>query len=195
MNKIFPAVFLKLTLLFPLILIFSFSKAQVIKDLDDDGVKDSVFYDVNKGVISCKLSSRNFKPIFSRENLSDEINANVKETKSGFEFFVNYMRAGNASQFRYEPTVKTIQLIGMSRYEFGPATNDGSGESSVNLLTNNYIGEWNHWDEDKTELIKMPTIKTKMYFKKVSLNNYDGASQADFIDKCSTLYYKAKKKM
>lgn len=54
----------------------------------------------------------------------------------------------------------------MSRYEFGNATNEGSGESSVNLLTEDYIGNWNYFDHlannEEGELAKIPTIKTKM---------------------------------
>jgi hypothetical protein len=83
----------------------------------------------------------------------------------------------------------------MSRYEFGPANNDGCGKSSLNLVTNNYIGEWYHYDMTKEELIKMPTIKTKMYFPKIYLEHYDGRYQSEYEEKCSELYYKQKKKM
>jgi hypothetical protein len=167
----------------------------VIKDLDKDGKQDTVTYDPSEGVIICKLSSKNFKPVYSKTGLSDEINSGVQATKSGFEFFVNHMRAGGKSQFRYEPKEKKIRLIGMSRYEFGPANNNGSGESSVNLLTNKYIGLWNYYDENKEKLIAMPAIKVNMLFPKIYLENYDGSSDGEFMEKCSALYYEQKNKM
>lgn len=105
------------------------------------------------------------------------------------------MRAGYAAQFRYEPKDKKIRLIGMSRYEFGPANNDGSGKSSVNLLTNDYIGEWNYYDLDKSRLIKMPTIKTKMTFKKKFLTDFDESVLYDFGSQCSELYLAKKEKL
>lgn len=177
------------------VIISQASFSQVIKDLDRDGIKDSISYNQDQGVIICKLSTNKFKPIYSQPNLSGEMSTGIKETKSGFEFYVNHMRAGYANQFRYEKKDKKIRLIGMSRYEFGPATNDGSGESSVNLLTNNYIGEWNHFDLKKDVLIKMPTITSKMYFPKIYLEYYDGKHQFEYQEKCSALYYEQKKRM
>lgn len=169
--------------------------SQVTKDMDLDGIQDSISYDANRGVIICKLSSQNFNAIYSQGELSDEMNAGVQETKSGFEFVNNYMRAGYASQFRYEPKEQKVRLIGMSRYEFGPASNDGSGKSSVNLLTNNYIGEWYHYDMRKEKLVKMPVISTKMYFPTIYLEDYNGNTELDYGEKCSSLYYLEKKKM
>lgn len=177
------------------IIISQTSFSQIIKDLDKDGVKDSISFDQHKRVLICKLSTHKFKPIYSQTELSDEMNSGVRETKNGFDFFVNHMRAGYANQFRYEENDKKIRLIGMSRYEFGPASNDGSGKSSVNLLTSEYIGKWNHYDLEKDSLIKMATIKTKMYFPKIYLESYDGKYQSKYQEKCSALYHKLKKKM
>lgn len=171
------------------------SFGQVKKDLDGDGINDEVDYDASTSKITCKLSSQNFKAISSKANLSDELNTGVRVTKSGFEFFVAHMRAGYANQFRYDKATKQIQLIGMSRYEFGPANNNGSGESSVNLLTGQYIGDWNYYNLEQSELIKMPTIKTKMLFKKMYLQNYDGSYQSIYEEKCGALYYQYKKKV
>lgn len=186
---------MKKILLILTILINQITFAQIVKDLDKDGIKDSVDFDRQTGRIICKLSSQKFKPIYSQPELSDELNSGISATKNGFEFYVNYMRAGYKSQFRYEPKDKKVRLIGMSRYEFGPASNDGSGQSSVNLLTNNYIGDWHHFDLEKNELIKMPTIKTRMYFEKTFLENYDGSTQSVFLQNCGNLYYQQKKKM
>ena len=167
----------------------------VLKDLDHDGVKDSCIYNPNRSVLTCKLSTQHFKAIRSKPNLTDEWNSGIRATKNGFEFYVNYMRAGFAHQFQYDGQTKKIRLIGMSRYEFGNAANDGSGKSSVNLLTNDYMGEWNYYNLDRQKLIKMGTIRTKMYFPKVTLENYDGGFQSDYAEKCSALYENKKQKM
>lgn len=162
----------------------------VWKDLDHDGVKDSCIYDPNRSVIICKLSTQQFKVMRSKPDLTQEWNAGIRATKNGFEFYENHNRAGCANQFQYDDQTKKIRLIGMSRYEFGNAANDGSGKSSVNLLTNDYIGEWNYYNLIRQKLIKMATIRTKMYFPKVTLENYDGGLQGEYAEKCSALYYK-----
>jgi hypothetical protein len=145
--------------------------------------------------IICKLSSLDFKPIYSKEIETSGDFTGVSYTKNGFEFYIDFMRAGYSAQFRYEPKDKTIRLIGMSRYEFGPANNDGSGESSVNLLTDDYIGEWNYYDLDKSRLIKMPTIITKLTFKKTFLIDFDESVLYDFGSRCSELYLAKKEKL
>lgn len=168
--------------------------AQVVKDLDGDVVADTVRYDPSAGRIVCRLSGQGFQPVLSRPELSDELNADVRATRSGFEFFVSHMRAGSASQFRYEPRDGQIRLIGMSRYEFGPANNDGSGKSSVNLLTNDYLGEWNYYDSDQRKLRRLPAIRTKLYFPKTYLAAYDGRPQAQYEEQCNALYRRAKQR-
>ena len=182
-------------LIFLMISQSSFSQI-ITKDLDKDGIKDIIAFDHEHSKLSCNLSTNNFKPVmyYGMETM-EEPNSGIRETKSGFEFFVNHMRAGFANQFRYEKKDKKIRLIGMSRYELGSANHDGSGESSVNLLTNNYIGEWNYYDDKNEKLIKMQPIKTKMYFPKIYLENYDTSYQIQYLDKCTELYHEQKKKM
>ena len=182
-----------------LVFLLFFSITNIIsaqeKDLDLDGVPDSVDFDTQKLKIICKLSSLDFKPIYSKEIETSGDFTGVSYTKNGFEFYIGFMRAGYSAQFRYEPKDKTIRLIGMSRYEFGPANNDGSGESSVNLLTDDYIGEWNYYDLDKSRLIKMPTIITKLTFKKTFLIDFDESVLYDFGSRCSELYLAKKEKL
>lgn len=182
-----------------LVFLLFFSITNIIsaqeKDLDQDGVPDSVYFDTQKLKIICKLSSLDFKPIYSKEIEKSGDFTGVSYTKNGFEFYIDFMRAGYSAQFRYEPKDKTIRLIGMSRYEFGPANNDGSGESSVNLLTDGYIGEWNYYDLDKSRLIKMPTIITKLTFKKTFLIDFDESVLYDFGSRCSELYLAKKEKL
>ncbi len=170
-----------------------YSYSQVVKDLDGDAVIDSVFID-NESRIVCKLSSKNFVAVKTVELESDGT-VEIHETKNGFEYSTSFMRAGFDHQFRYDAHTQKIQLIGMSRYEFGSASNDGSGKSSVNLLTNDYIGEWHHYILKKEKLVKLPTIKTKMVFEPIYLENYNGSCQSEYESKCVELYYAEKKKL
>jgi len=168
----------------------------LVKDLDFDNVVDTVYIDLEKSIIVCRLSSQQFK---KTESLPIEIlndNSGINSTKNGFEFFNNWMRAGYRNQFRYNKKANKIQLIGMSRYEFGNAANDGSGESSVNLLTNKYIGNWSYYDyfanNEEGELIKIPTIKTKLFIKTTYLESFSDSTYFEFADRCSELYHKYK---
>lgn len=182
-----------------LILIISLVNAQekLISDIDFDGMNDTIYLDENEAVIVAKLSTQKFKKIKSQP-LEITPQSFIKKTKNGFEYQINFMRAGYANQFRYEKKEKRIRLIGMSRYEFGNAANDGSGESSVNLLTNDYIGEWNYFDhlanDEKGELVKIPTIKTKMQFDKAYLEDFIDESYYQFGERCAALYQSHKEK-
>lgn len=131
---------------------FCFGQNKIEKDIDFDGKNDIVLVDTITSTIVCTLSTLNYTSISSKQIEVLNENSGVKATKNGFEFYNNWMRAGYKNQFRYDSKTKKIQLIGMSRYEFGNATNDGSGESSVNLLTGDYIGNWNYYDEKKKGL-------------------------------------------
>ncbi len=163
---------------------------KLVKDLDSDGVKDTVFVDSSKS-ITCKLSSKRFQSISSKPiDGLNHYSSGIKKTKNGFLFYNDYMRAGYQNQFRYNKKTKTIQLIGMSRYEFGNAVQDGSGESSVNLLTGDYIGNWYYFDVTRDTLVKIPTIKTDMEFKTINLTDFSEDTYFGYADRCSELYYK-----
>lgn len=168
------------------------SQEKLSKDLDGDSKPDTVYFDAEKSRIICLLSTQNFVAIQSKEIEVFGDNVNVTATKDSFAFGVNWMRSGYSTQFRYEKRTKKIRLIGMSRYEFGPASNDGSGESSINLLTNSYIGKWNYFSDKKMELIKMPTIKTTMILPKTYLETFDEKIAFAYSEKCSELFGKKK---
>lgn len=164
----------------------------LIKDVDGDQINDSIYIVQNR--IVCKLSTQSYKTLISGkvqlESMSDSFP--ISETKNGFEYTIIWNRAGSSAQFRYNPTIKNMELIGVSRYEFGNAANDGSGESSVNLLTNRYIGNWSFYDLKKEELIKIPTIDIRMVLPKISFDKFDDLYMDVFSEKCSEQYYKAK---
>lgn len=176
---------------------FTFGQNKLVKDIDNDGKNDTVFIDVEKSTIVCNLSTLNYKSVSSKPIEILNESSRVLETKNGFAFFNDWMRAGYKNQFRYNSKTKKIQLIGMSRYEFGNAANDGSGESSVNLLTGDYIGNWNYFDHlannEEGELVKIPTIKSKMKFKIINIEDFSDEIYFNYAEKCAELYHKQKK--
>ncbi len=172
---------------------FSFGQNKLVKDIDNDGKNDTVFVDVKKSTIVCILSTLNYKFVSSKPIEILNVQSGIAETKNGFEFNNDWMRAGYKNQFRYNSKTKKIQLIGMSRYEFGNAINDGSGESSVNLLTSDYIGNWNYYDQETDNLIKIPTIKTKMKLESVNLENFSEETYFNYAKKCTEFFHKHKK--
>jgi hypothetical protein len=171
---------------------YTFGQNKLVNDIDNDGKKDSIFIEVDKSTIVCKLSTLNYKPVSSKPIEILNEHSGIIETKNGFAFFNDWMRAGYKNQFRFNSKTKKIQLIGMSRYEFGNAVQDGSGESSVNLLTGDYIGNWNYYDIEKDTLIKLPIIRTKMKFKTINLEDFNDESYFNYAEKCAKLYQRQK---
>ena len=161
----------------------------LVKDMDNDGIMDSVY--VENGRITCCLSTQNFEKMQSVEidltNLSG-----ITDAKNGFYFENNWMRTGYKIQFRYDNKVKRMQLIGIEHYALG--SSELSGEASVNLLTNDYVGNWGYFDKD--DYIEIPTIKTKMSFGKIYLEDFsEEKTYSDFVKKSVELYHIHKKEM
>ncbi len=175
----------------------TFAQEKLVKDVDFDSVNDTVYIDKVKSVIVCKLSTQQFRPI---ESKPVEINEHsfISESKKGFEFSYPEMRSGFSAQFRYDKKQKKIRLIGMGKYSLGNIVGDESGKSSVNLLTNKYIGNWNYYDDlannEKGELVKIPTIKTKMNFGKIYLENFEETIAEDYGKRCAELQTKHEEK-
>jgi len=170
----------------------AYAQDTVVTDLDLDRISDTIRLDREQGFIICQLSTLAFRPVHSKPT-DMESNAYLKKTRNGFEFRNNWMRAGYACQFRFDAKMRRMQLIGMNRYEFGNAANDGSGESSVNLLTGDYIGNWNYYDEQHDTLIKMKPIKLKMPLPKTYLDQFSEDSYYQYADQCSDLFIRYKK--
>lgn len=175
---------------------FIFAQKMINKDLDFDGISDRVYVDSIEQKIVCELSTQNFIPNKSKSLGEVNDQSGVIISKDGFSFIVNWMRAGNTNQFRYNKTTQKIQLIGMSRYEFGNAANDGAGESSINLLTSNYIGNWNFYDylanNEEGESVKIPTIKKKVKMETINLEDFGEETHIDYSGICASLFQKEK---
>ncbi|RYD50959.1 MAG: hypothetical protein EOP52_11150 [Sphingobacteriales bacterium] len=191
--------FFKLFSILSLLATTATAQEPLVKDLDTDGRADTVRIDPDRTVIVCLLSSKQFRKLESQpiETLTEQ--SGIKATRNGFEFYNNFMRAGYGAQFRYQPATQKVQLIGLSRYEFGNAANDGSGESSVNLLTGDYIGNWNYYDFNAKDgdgaLIQIPPIKTRMPFQVSNFEAFGEATYEAFATRCYRLYEHAKKRM
>lgn len=184
---------LKLFLFF-IVPTMSFAQKEIIsEDFDGDKITDKVYVDESGGTVTYELSSQKFKKV-STEDFRDNGKIVLSPSKNGFKVELNQMRAGNSYQFQYEKSTGKMRLIGMQRFEFGPANNDGSGESSVNLLTNSYIADWNYYDVDKSKLIRIPTIRKKMFLPKAYFNNLDNAFSM-YIDKDYKYYISKKTRM
>ncbi|RZL44100.1 MAG: hypothetical protein EOP00_21330 [Pedobacter sp.] len=170
-----------------------FAQNKLVKDIDFDGKMDTVYIDETYRIV-CQLSTQNYKKLKSKEIETAGDNTFIEAKKNGFELRVNWMRAGYTCQFRYEKNEKRIRAIGMSEYAFGNAANDGSGEASFNLLTGDYIGNWNYYDHlannEKGELVKIPTIKLKTQFKKIYLEDFNEGAYYAVTDKVSPLVEK-----
>jgi hypothetical protein len=90
---------------------FELHKNYLVKDIDDDNVKDTIYVDLEKSTIVCKLSSNGFKEISSKPIGILNLQSGVIETRNGFEFFNDWMRAGYKNKFIYNNKTKKIQLI------------------------------------------------------------------------------------
>lgn len=168
----------------------------LLKDLDADQHLDSIFFDKELSRITCKLSSQGFQEISSKEIENIElVMTGIRGQENGFEFFNNWMRAGYTCFFMFDKDRKKIRLANMSRYEFGNAANDGSGNSNLNLITNQYKGNWNYYDEEKEKLVKMPVIKSTIKLPITFLEDFSDQQVEAYTFKCSDLYETLKTKM
>ena len=89
------------------------------------------------------------------------------------------MRGGKVFKFRFDKAANDFWLIGVDGEYFGNAVNDYSGKESYNLITGDYWGFCNRWNEKKQKLIKMPELKKKIDIsKKIYLHNLN----EDYLD-------------
>lgn len=78
---------------------FESHKNYLLKDIDGDNIKDTIYVDLEKSMIVCKLSSNGFKEISSKPIGILNLQCGVIETRNGFEFFNDWMRAGYKNKY------------------------------------------------------------------------------------------------
>ncbi len=188
---------MKIVVCFSLLWLMSplaYGQMRVIKDLDNDGRQDTVTYTPGSGVVICRLSTKN-QPVKGDFILPPNGKERITETSNGLGITVNGMRWGYAARYRYEPTTKKMRLIGMRKYNFGPASGDGSGHCSVNLLTDDFIGKWNYFDIKSDSLYQLPAVKSELYLPKIYLSTSEVRAFGKFMDKADALRSFARLKM
>lgn len=123
-----------------------YAEERLIKDIDGDGKKDVIWLENDR--LHIKLSSQNHRIMRDiYEPLGDEPPF-LHNKKVGFELSFSAMRWGHSYHYAYDKASKNIQLIGYNLWAFGNASQDGSGDDSVNLKTGDYIGKWRYMYSD-----------------------------------------------
>ncbi|MGU3373618.1 hypothetical protein [Chryseobacterium sp. M5A1_1a] len=174
---------------------FGQSTREIIKDLDGDSIKDTIRIDSDSRTLICFLSTQKFKKIQSGVIQRLNFGNTLEPTKKGFEFWNDFDRSGFRCVFEYDAKAKKMKLVQMRRvddilrYDYGEKS---KGYSSINLLTNEYIG--NFYKVSHGKLQKMPTIKAKMTFPVTYLETFDDVLCFEYEKKCLALYKENEKK-
>ncbi|MET6996722.1 hypothetical protein [Chitinophaga defluvii] len=193
---------LRVKLLFLVILpihtIFAQSVQKIVKDLDGDLKKDTIYIDSDLDKLFCILSTNKYKPVESLKIQILNFGNMLAPTKNGFEFWNDYGRSGFINEFKYNPKTKKVQLIRITRTDydisytdFGEKVRNGSGKSSINLLTNKYVG--NFYDVHNGKLRKLPTIYAEMIIPETNIEDFNDGLYFDYEKRCVALYEKRKK--
>lgn len=146
-------------------------ETKVTADLDGDRKPDRFW--INGDKFQYQLSTQKNVTKSSKALDIEGLNNSVSVTKNVISLSMWAMRSGNFLKLRYDKAVGDFRVIGHDSENFGPATNDGSGKASHNLITGDYVANWNRWDEVKEKLIPEPTIKKKIPSKKYFLLKLD----------------------
>lgn len=173
---------------------FAQTTRKIVKDFDGDGKKDSVFIDSDKNILMLWLSTQKYKRIESKEITHLNFGNTLVATKKGFEFWNDYDRSGFISVFEYDRIAKKMKLVQMRRTDDMLARddpNEGLYESSVNLLTNKYVGVIT--TNIKGKVVKK-IINAEMVFPKTYLETFSDIINFDYQAKCIALYNKNKVK-
>lgn len=178
--------------------IFAQSVQRIVKDLDSDLKKDTIYIDSDLDRFFCLLSTNKYKSVGSKRIQILNFGNMLAPTKNGFQFWNNYGRSEFINEFRYNPKTKKVQLIKITRIDyditytdFGERVRNGSGKSTIDLLTNKYVG--NFYDVHKGKLRKLPTIYAEIIIPGTNIEDFSDALYFDYEKKCIALYEKCKR--
>ncbi|GHN00981.1 hypothetical protein WSM22_24700 [Cytophagales bacterium WSM2-2] len=166
------------------ITVIGHTQSRLLTDFDGDLKPDTTFIDTLQSKIVCALSSQGFKRIESKALGQASSRTGLILTKRGFQLYTNQGRTGWSAEFKYQRRFKKIRLIGMARYELVNGQL-GGGNSSINLLVNEYVGSWTIYDYQKKNLVKMPTVRLKMTMSKVFLDTFGYDVYYGYAKKCA----------
>lgn len=162
------------------------------KDIDFDGVIDTICINERTSKIVCLLSTNHFSKIESKE-IDLNFYSGIRDAKNGFYFDNHYMRAGYSNQFRFDKKTKQLRLIGIQTYHYCSVNcNDPCGVASVNLLTGDFIADWVfneafNFYNDASNYVKIPTVKAEMRFEKQYIEGFNEDVYFDFNHKLSEI--------
>ena len=174
-----------------------FPQKKIVGDFDLDNIPDTISlqYQGDTVSIESKLSSNNFKPIYSQKltetkgltfNLHSQKNIIFLQRNDGHSY--KYIEA----KFQYNKKQTKLLLVGLSRYQARDNLENGAGQSFLDLQTKKYKGKWSYYDffEENPDdyRIYMPEINTTMDFKQVDLAHFNAAILDDFQKQCMDLY-------
>ena len=156
----------------------SFSQQSVSLDLDNDGIDDQVnCMNIEQGFkISYNLSSQKDKNFVTETVTVGGQAQSLTASKNILILKMQYNRAENYYKFRYSTKLGRVIMIGFDTKAYGNATNDGSGTSSLNLLTGDYQGKWKKFNAKTKTLVNKPVV-----VKKFTVKTY-------FLDDLSDMY-------
>lgn len=123
-----------------------------IADLDEDGILDSLTYDLKKASLLFSLSSRDFEPLFIKHEFLGDI-ITIGADTGWFELTDIHMRSMNYESFVYDSDKKRFRL---SHILFD--RHDGHESYSLDLLRGGYEGYMAFYDDEKETLLRSPEI-------------------------------------
>ncbi|GHC50189.1 hypothetical protein [Ulvibacter litoralis] len=174
------------------------STREIIKDFDGDRIRDTVYIDSDLDKLFCVLSINDFKKTASQEIRSLNFGNTLVETPNGFEFWNDYGRSGFINEFKYDSKTRKMQLVKIKRTDYdidrnkyGPEVRYGSGKTSINLVTNKYVGDFYVVRDEK--LKKLPTIYSELVFPTTYLESFSDMIYFEYEKMCLELYEMAKK--
>ena len=147
-----------------------FASQTLWTDIDGDKKQDKIELVKQKGsvTIRCKLTAQN--RVYKSKLFEGK--ASLSKKRGGFILDVTQNREEVSYQFRYEPKVKKIRLIGLNYFSMtGNISHSTSSKNSLNLLTQKFVGEYEYYSPATGEYKKLPTFYTKYPVKKFYLNS------------------------
>ena len=159
-------------------------------DFDQDGRPD-VFAVIEKGGdeepwLAAWLSSRPAGQQFVSHGATDALTCCASLTRRGNVVTAasRGMRYFERYELRYNAQLRDFELIGFDTENFGPATNDGSGTTSYNLLTGQYVAALHTYRPATRRLTADPVLRqTRRPPQRYTLTSFDRA--LDFLQKQS----------
>jgi len=153
------------------------TESKLIVDLDNDQINDTVYFNYEKSVIVCKLSSRDFKPLESKPVEIPDYLIDIDKSNDGFCFANHWQRYGFFNYFCYEPKTEKIHLARIERYKLDNSAEVGKGQSRLIVSTGEYFGTWNYYDIESDKYLEMPYIETTIFLKEFMIRRIKNVLQ------------------